>query len=138
LSKRYLLIIMGVCLGVGLVIQQLVWYHVVDINMTKSSGVGLMIGLTGTVLLLNMQWKAKWLIWIGSFAYTIYLFHAFGTAGARIIINRFGIESTAVIFFASLFTGIFVPVLVEKVFDRFGITRFVFLGRSYSLKGKGD
>jgi glucans biosynthesis protein C len=137
-SNRYLLLILGGCLAIGLIIQQLTWYNIVEYNMSKGTGIGLIIGLTGTIVLLKVKWKVRWLVWVGSFAYSIYLFHAFGTAGARILIKKAGLASDAIVFLVSLMAGLLLPVILEMVLDRFGLTRMIFLGRNYSKNGKGD
>ena len=70
-TNRYLLTILLIILIVSLTFQQLAWYNIIEYNLSKRSGVGLLIGLSGTILLFRLHWKVKWLIWIGSFAYTI-------------------------------------------------------------------
>ena len=129
------LLIILIC---SLVIQQLAWYKLFDYNFSKSGGIGLLIGLTGTILLFRLRWKVNWLIWFGSFAYSIFLFHAFGTAAGRIIIQKFGIHYSAIIFIVSLLAGMCFPIIAEKIFNRFGITRMLFLGRSYDKNKKGE
>jgi len=137
-SHRYILGTIAVLLLMGLIIQQLSWFGVIEYQLRKGTGIGLMIGFTGAIVLMKIKWKVKWLIWIGSFAYTIYLFHAFGTAGARILIQKAGIHLDGIVFFVSLVTGVFLPVLIEKILDPFPVTRMLFLGRSYRLNSKGD
>jgi len=122
----------------SLIIQQFSWYKIFDYNFSKSGGIGLLIGLTGTILLFRLRWKVNWLIWFGSFAYSIFLFHAFGTAAGRIIIQKFGIHYSAIIFIVSLVAGMCFPIIAEKIFDRFGITRMLFLGRSYDKSKRGE
>ncbi len=128
-ALRYFLILSLVCL---LIVQQLVWYQVLTFELSKIGGIGLLIGITGSVVLLGIRWRVRWLIWIGGYAYTIYLFHAFGTAAGRIIPKVIGINSTAAIFFFSLITGMLLPVLVELVADRFSLSRMLLLGRPYN------
>ena len=113
----------------GLVIQQLSWFKVIDFSVHKDNSVGLAIGLTATMVLLRSRLEAKWLVWVGGFAYSIYLFHAFGTAGGRIIPMKLHINSTPLIFIMSLTAGILLPIIAEKILERFKITRILFLGR---------
>lgn len=112
------------------IIQQLSWFKVIDYTVHKDNVVGLLIGLTGTVMLLRFRLKTNRLIWFGGFAYSIYLFHAFGTAGGRIILKRFDIHSSALIFTVSLAAGVLLPIVTEKLLERFKITRLLFLGKS--------
>jgi peptidoglycan/LPS O-acetylase OafA/YrhL len=137
-TNRYLLISLLIILVVSLTLQQLAWYKIIGFNLSKSGGIGLLIGLAGTILLFRVHLQAKWLIWIGGYAYTIYLFHAFGTAGGRILTKATGMHATVVVFFVSLLAGMFIPIVAEMVLDRFKLTRMLFLGRSYHKKQKDD
>lgn len=136
-ANRTFNIILILILFIGLFIQQLTWYDIVKYDLTMGSGVGLMIGLTMPVLFFRIRRNVKWLIWFGTYSYSIFLFHAFGTAGGRILTNRAGLQDVVSVFIISLILGLFVPVLVDKVLDRFGITRMLFLGKSYDNKSKG-
>lgn len=113
-----------------IVIQQLSWFKVIDYMVHKDTIVGLLIGLLGTMLLLRFKLKTNWLIWFGGFAYSIYLFHAFGTAGGRIILQKLNINSSILIFIMSLISGLLLPIVAEKILDRSKITRMLFLGKS--------
>ncbi len=118
-----------VILMVSIVIQQLSWFKIIDYPVVKDNVAGLLIGLTGTMMLLRLRMKINWLIWFGGFAYSIYLFHAFGTAGGRILIQKFHIQSAPVIFTVSLAAGLLLPVAAEKILSRFKITSTLFLGK---------
>lgn len=120
----------------GLIIQQLGWYEVIHYNLDKQSGMGLLIGITGTILLFRLKWKIDWLIYFGSFAYSIYLFHSFGTAGGRIIFKWVGITHDLPVFLFSMALGMLAPIAAEKILDHFGWTRTLFLGRRYVPKEK--
>jgi fucose 4-O-acetylase-like acetyltransferase len=137
-DSKYLIYATGAALIAGLVFQQLVWYKVINYEFSQSSGLGLVIGVLGVITLLHLNFRNIQLAWIGNFAYTIFLFHSFGTSGGRIILKAFGIHSTPVIFFVSLLMGLFLPILAENILDKTGVTRMLFLGRSYNKKGDKD
>jgi glucan biosynthesis protein C len=118
----------------GIMVQQASWFELISYKLEKSDGIGLLIGLTGTILFFRLKWNIKWLVWFGSYAYSIYLFHSFGTAGGRIIIKTAGVSSPYIIFFISLALGLLLPVAAEIIFDKFQATRMLLLGRGLKRK----
>ncbi|MCB0821975.1 MAG: acyltransferase [Bacteroidales bacterium] len=135
-ANRYLNFSLLAILAFSLLIQQLSWFDVIDYELSKRNGIGLLIGITGTILFFKIKWRVNWLIWFGSYAYTIYLFHSFGTSGGRILIKAAGISNTFSVFIVSLLLGLLLPVLIEKILDPIPLTRMLFLGRSYTLKNR--
>jgi glucans biosynthesis protein C len=127
-QSKILILITACILAVTLTIQQLAWFKVIDFTVTKDNLTGLLLGTAGTFLLFSIKFQAKWLIWIGAYSYSIFLFHAFGTAGGRIILKAIGINYTVLIFIISLSFGLLLPVLAEIILDKFKLTRFLFLG----------
>jgi fucose 4-O-acetylase-like acetyltransferase len=128
-NNKYLLWSLGIILIVCLVFQQLAWYKITDYIFSKNSGLGLVIGITGTITLMHSHFSNKWFAWLGNFAFSIFLFHSFGASGGRIIVNALGFHDTTFVFFVSLSLGLFLPIVAEKILDRFKITRFLLLGR---------
>lgn len=133
-KNQFLFYSTSLILIVGLIFQQLVWYKVLFYVFSPNYGLGLIIGIAGVITLMHIHFKNKSLAWLGNFAYTIFLFHSFGTSGGRILLNASGIQNTVVVFFVSLVLGLFFPILIENILDRFGITRMLYLGRSYTKK----
>jgi fucose 4-O-acetylase-like acetyltransferase len=133
-KNRYLIYSMAAILIIGLILQQLVWYKILEYKFSAYSGLGLIIGITGVITLLQINFKSISMVWLGNFAYTIFLFHSFGTSGGRIILNTMGIRNTAMVFVVSLFLGLFLPIVAEKILNKNGVTRLLFLGRPYSGK----
>jgi fucose 4-O-acetylase-like acetyltransferase len=68
---------------------------------------------------------------IGNYSFSIFLMHVFGTAAARVLLNKAGVTSDALHFVAGVSAGLFLPILAERLLDSYAITRFVFLGREY-------
>ena len=135
-NKIFVSVITVLFLG-GILIQQLAWFNVIELPFHgKSSPLGLLVGMTGTIVLFRVHLLIRWLVYVGGFSYAIYLFHVFGTAGSRIFLTKLGFDNPVVIFFVSLFMGIVVPIIMELIIDRFKITRFLFLGRKFELPKK--
>lgn len=85
-------------------------------------------------LLYSLGLNGGFLSWVGGYSYSIYLFHIFGTAGARMLFGRVGVENDAVLFFLGMICGLLLPVVAEKVLERNPLSRMAFLGRSWSVK----
>lgn len=128
-NQHFIGILIGLVLA-ALVVQQLAWYKIIDYQLSNRGGLGLFIGVGGTILCLQIRFSIKWLVWIGNYAYTIFLFHSFGTSGGRILLNAGGINNTLVVFTVSLLLGLLMPVVADAVLDRFKLTRMFFLGRA--------
>ncbi|WP_397446208.1 acyltransferase family protein [Polaribacter sp. R77954] len=111
------------------IIQQLSWFKVIEYEVHKDNIVGLTIGFTASMLLLKSRIEISWLVWFGGFAYSIYLFHAFGTAGGRILPQKLDINSKVILFTMSLLAGVILPIIAEKILNKYKITRVLFLGR---------
>ncbi|WP_299410216.1 acyltransferase family protein [uncultured Roseobacter sp.] len=66
---------------------------------------------------------------LGPYAFTIYLYHVFGTAGARDALQAFGITAVTPIFLTSIVCGIALPVVLHRLSERWGLTRRYILGK---------
>lgn len=129
-SNKIFVSIMTLLFIGGIAIQQLQWYDIIDLGFHgKSSPLGLLVGMTGTIVLFRIHLVIRWLIYVGGFSYGIYLFHVFGAAGSRIFLNKFGITNDILIFTISLTSGIIVPILLEMIFVKNKYLKFLFLGR---------
>jgi glucan biosynthesis protein C len=132
-NKILIIVLTTILLG-SLILQQLVWFGALDYQFSEIGGLGLIIGLFGAIVIFKSKLNIKSMVWMGNYSYGIFLFHSFGTSGGRIILHKLGIQNTSLVFFFSLFLGLFLPIAVEKVLDRFNITRLLFLGRAIKKK----
>ncbi len=112
---------------VGIIIQQMIWfgYHPVQ---EKHSVLGMSVGISGVLLLFRLKLKNNLLIWIGSFAYGIFLFHVFFTGGTRILLLKIGIENQWIILILGVLCAIIFSILAEMVISKFNFLKFCFLG----------
>ncbi len=83
------------------------------------------------ILLLQLKLNLKLLVWVGGYSYGIYLFHGFGTAGGRIILNAFGITNSTVVFFVSFAVALFCSILAVIIIKKIKIADFLLLGAKW-------
>ncbi len=81
------------------------------------------------LLLLNVQRHNRFLVWVGGYAYSIYLFHGFGTSGGRILLKWVGVKSLGLIFTGSTLIATLCPVLLDKLCTPFKVLRMGLLGK---------
>ena len=96
----------------------------------KRSLFALIAGCLSCAALFSLGFKSKMLAWVGVFSYSIYLFHVFFTAGSRIVLQKIGFFGVEFIFVLALVAGLVGPILVEKILDRYKLTRIALLGKS--------
>ncbi len=130
LAKKSIRISFLILFIAGFSFQQVLWFTVADSELLKTNGLGLIIGVTGIYLLFRVKWHVPLLVFFGSYAYSIYLFHSFGTAGGRILLSYAGINQQVSVFLVSTLLGISLPILAEKILVRNPITSMLFLGRN--------
>lgn len=84
-----------------------------------------------------LHYRVPWrpLAVLGSFSYGIYLMHVFGTAGARILLQRAGVESLPLLALAGLISGLAFPIAVERAIERRPWLALLVLGRRARSRG---
>ena len=112
----------------GIVLMQIVWFY-----PGKYASLSMLlypVTLIPTLfLLLASKWHNRFFVWIGGYAYSIYLFHGFGTSGGRIILKMMVIDAIVPILLSATFIATIGPVLVDKLFNCSKMLRMLFLGR---------
>lgn len=113
----------------GLLLQQAVWFAAGNSHVLRDWFMHLPIGIVASAFLLTLKWENRLLIRLGSYAYGIYLFHAFGTSAGRILLTRAGIHSQLAIFLLSMCLGIGIPILVERLLRHAPVLSMLLLGK---------
>ena len=98
----------------------------------RISIVALIIGVTGSFLLLRSKWHNEFLMFIGRSSYAIFLYHVFFTAGARIFLYSLNVHEINTLVVIVTTSGIFGPILIERILGRFAVTRTVLLGEHWA------
>lgn len=81
------------------------------------------------MFLLNWHWHNRFLSWVGGYAYSIYLFHGFGTSGGRILLKMAGIKAVTPIFLFATLISVGCPIILDRLVSRYKIVRTLFLGK---------
>ena len=129
------LMLLGILFLSGITITQMGWFS--EINFVDPMILGIMIhagSFSGIALLFRFRFAYKPLAIVGFFAFGVYLFHVFGSASSRIVLQYFGIENHTFIFIFGLTAGLFFPVLLEIITLRYTGFQYLFFGKRFSPK----
>lgn len=128
LSRRPVLASVGLLLVGGLAVQQAEWFGDYGVDLGQTGWLALCVGLTGTALLFRFRQPIPLLAMLGTYSFSIYLFHVFGTAGSRLALSSLGLESRPALIIVGLAAGVCLPILAELVLKRNQFLRTAFLG----------
>ena len=105
-------------------------------NMVSWSGVAqrgsvldLLIGATGTLTLLGFFPCAKYLGRLGTYSFTVYLFHPFFVAFTRKMLGMLHLTADELVFIVCLVAGLIGPVILERIVSRIPVARTALLGQ---------
>lgn len=116
----------------GVLHQQWAWFSGDPTRLDGSGLVGLTASLGAAVLLFAHRRSVPALAWLGTYAYSIYLFHVFGTAPARIaiakVLGHSAFDPTPILLGVSLLAGLLLPIVLERALRRHPWTSLLFLG----------
>lgn len=98
-------------------------------DFDRTSIFGLLIGFVGCSFLYFSKIKVKALVYIGSFSFTIYLYHVYFLVFSRLLVNHFGVQSVIINVLVGLVLGLFGPVLLDYLLSSHDLLSRLFLGR---------
>lgn len=73
-------------------------------------------------------------VFFGAYAYSIYLFHGFGTSGGRIVMHALGVYNEVAVFFLAFALALLLPVAADKILSRNKVTALLLLGKSRAVR----
>ena len=88
----------------------------------------LMVGMAGAALLVGLRLDNRFLAYIGSYSFAIYLFHVFFTAGSRMGLNKLGVTDLSAMLFGGVSAGLVFPLIAAWVIARFPAVDWWVLG----------
>lgn len=112
----------------GIVLIQVVWFAPEGVSAVAREFYVLTV-LPTLFLLLEVKWSNRFFVWLGGYAYSIYLFHGFGTSGGRILLKMAGVKAVAVAFPAVTAVATLLPVAVDRMAGRYRAARVLLLGK---------
>lgn len=129
-------VVVGLCAAALFVVSQLgVAGRMPSIQGLEHPAGIVLSSCTCLVLLVAMP-VVPWLARIGSYSYSIFLFHIFGVAGSRSVAEKVGVTGMYPLFAIGVVAGIALPIVVHLIAVRFGVTRVALLGMSFTPKPK--
>ena len=128
LFNKTALLAIFILLVIGISLQQLNWFHVIDLEGNRFGLLSVFVGLSGIWLIFYIRKPNKFLAKLGYYSYGIFLFHVFGTAGSRIISRWMGIESTPILFIIGMGFGLGLPILIELILLKSRVLKRIFFG----------
>jgi len=130
MSKRSVLAA-GTIFAASFVLQQLNWFRGGEfINSSKGSLLGLAVGTSACLILFKVRRGNRALAWVGSYAYTIYLFESFGAGVGRRLLNIPGINPH-LYFVGVLALTLSVGIAIENTVGRIPYVRTFLLGKHW-------
>ncbi|WP_203143385.1 acyltransferase family protein [Marinobacter mangrovi] len=119
----------GLVTAVCSVLVGLTLVDVIDYRFMPQSLPALIVGCGVSLMLMVSQFKQRWLVFIGAYAYSIYIFHVFGTSGSRIILQKLGVSDTFLLMVVGILVGVIGPIIVDKLASRYYWSRRILLGK---------
>lgn len=115
--------------AVGLSLQILILLGRLKIPADKGTLFYLGLSLTYIFLLFKINRKAGWLAWLGSFSYSIFLFHVYAIMGINVILSASSLTLAPTWHYGILLvSGLALPILAHILLRPFTLTRRLFLG----------
>ncbi len=87
-----------------------------------------MFAVSACLLLILFPVRSRHFAAFGAFSFTIYLYHVFGTAGAREALTAIGIHDIWLLYAGGVVAGFGLPIVLHLAVRRFGPARRLILG----------
>lgn len=89
---------------------------------------GVALGLSAIHTLIALRFYFAPLRFLGQYAYEVYLFHVFGTAGARILLSRLDIHAPLPVFAFGLAAGLLLPITLKRIAQQNAVCDLLLFG----------
>lgn len=96
----------------------------------KTTFLGIVTGISFCILLMSIKLKSRWLVFLGSYSFVIYLFHPFFTSAVRMFMHKFDISHNEyIVLCVASIAGLFAPIIIEKFLARWPLANTLVLGK---------
>lgn len=102
-------------------------------NPDRRTALMLTTGMTLCLLSLSLALVSPWLARIGRYSYSIFIFHVFFTASARIGLDLLGLDHTAVDLVLGIALGVLGPILLERIISPLRWPSLLLLGQPIAI-----
>ncbi|MEP6021548.1 MAG: acyltransferase [Paracoccaceae bacterium] len=124
-------LVLGLCLLAVLSVSYLQAQHYWaegTLMLGRRTPSALVFGVAACTLLFLAMPRIALLDRLAPFAFTIYLYHIFGTSGMREVLEKLGVDALMLKTILGLIAGIALPIVVHKLAEKTGLTRRLVLG----------
>jgi len=128
LQSRNVLFCSVAIFSIGYIIQNYLWFSEELSVLPQRSTLGLLMSLTGPLLLVRYRRPIWGLSYIGGYAFTIYLYQGFGLSLGRRLVDFIPYTGPHLYFLFVVGTGVAFGIGVTLVFSRVPILRTLMLG----------
>jgi peptidoglycan/LPS O-acetylase OafA/YrhL len=127
-SGKGLIIALLIVFIASIIMQQATWFLDISMTIPEHNALSLIVATSGIILLFRIRKDIPPISKLGYYAFGIYLFHVFGSAGSRIFLFEVGIHGNFVVFTTGLIAGLGFPILLELIMEKSPLFRRVFFG----------
>ena len=99
-------------------------------NPDRRTALMLVAGISLCLFLVSWGFASAPLAWVGRYSFSIYLFHVFFTAFARLALNQLKVDELLFHVLLGLFLGLAGPIGLEWVASRYRWPALLLLGKS--------
>ncbi|WP_289005652.1 acyltransferase [uncultured Parabacteroides sp.] len=111
---------------IGVILQQIDFFT--PMEYYNKLHLNILIGMISSAYLISIKINIPFFTWLAQYAYSIYLFHGFGTSAGRIIFRKLHMSDLSV-FIGATIMAVVLSIIIEKALIKWRPTKILFLGK---------
>lgn len=108
-----------------------VFFGVSHIGIDRQTPISLFVGIAACYLLINLNLRSVLLSFVGSYSYSIYLYHVFFSASSRMAISLFTVN-IFIHLLVGMLCAVIGPILFEKILYNNRLFNTLFFGKRFT------